>query len=132
MQRAVVEAIRAGVASSAHDCSEGGLGIALAECCLAGGIGASVFLPDDLAPAVSLFSETQSRIVVTCAPERADALVAICDAHQVPFSVIGTVGGDALTFNDEIRFPLGRLREAYEGTLPRYVGSAEAVAGAPE
>ncbi|MDI6691903.1 MAG: phosphoribosylformylglycinamidine synthase subunit PurL [Anaerosomatales bacterium] len=132
VQATVIEAIRAGVVNAAHDCSEGGLGVALAECCLAGDIGASVYLSDDLPPAVALFSETQSRVVVACVPERVDDLIEICDRHEVPYSVLGTVGGDALVFNDETRFPLQRLREAYERTLERYVGSAEAVAGADE
>jgi phosphoribosylformylglycinamidine synthase len=132
VQATVIEAIRGGIVNAAHDCSEGGLGIALAECCLAGGIGASVYLPEDLPPAVALFSETQSRIVVTCAPEQTDALIEICDRHQVPFAVLGTVGGDALVFNGETRFPLERLREAHERTLERFVGTAEAVAGLTE
>jgi len=125
VQRATIAGIRRGLIKSAHDCSEGGIGITLAECSLAGGIGASVVLDDDLDPAVSLFSESQSRIVVTVAEERAEELVTLCLEHEVPYSVLGTVGGDRLVVEGSLDLTLATLREAWEPTLERLVHGDE-------
>jgi len=125
VQRAIITGIRGGLLKSAHDCSEGGIGVTLAECCLAGGIGAQVVLDDDLNPAVSLFSESQSRIVVTVAENRAEELVTLCLEHEVPYAVLGTVGGDRLVVEGALDLTLARLREAYEPTLERLVHGGE-------
>jgi len=119
VQRVVREAVRKGIAASAHDCSEGGLAVAFAESCIAGDIGADVHLPDDLPLCSALFSETQSRIVVTCAEAGVEALLALCDREQVPYAVIGTVGGDALAIEGVAGVAVGALRETYETALPR-------------
>ena len=70
---AVLEAIRAGLVASAHDLSEGGLAVALAESCISGGFGAEVECRrPSLRADIALFSESQSRILLTAAPEKAD------------------------------------------------------------
>ncbi len=119
VQETVLAAIDAGIARSAHDCSEGGLAIALAECCIAGGLGADIHLDDDLPAYASLFSETQSRIVVTVSPEDAEKLVELALAHEIPYSVIGTVGGDKLSVEDEVGVTLAQMREAWGPALER-------------
>ena len=96
-----------GLVKSAHDCSEGGIAVALAESCLAGEIGADVHLDDDLAPAASLFGETQSRIVVTVAEADAEKFVEHLIERNVPYGVIGTVGGERLTICEQAR-PVAR------------------------
>ncbi len=106
---------------SAHDCSEGGAAVALAECAIGGCVGATVALDDELAPVFSLFSETQGRIVLTCADGSADALTSLLIERRVPFSVIGEVGGDRLVIEDKIDLPLDSLRRAWEPTLERLV-----------
>jgi phosphoribosylformylglycinamidine synthase len=121
VQDAVREAVRTGIAASAHDCSEGGIAIALAESCLAGGIGADVHLPDDVPLHAALFSETQSRVVVTCAEDDVDALLELCDTAQVPYAVIGTVGGDELVLEGVEPLSVAELRSAWEPTLERLV-----------
>ncbi|WP_238653884.1 phosphoribosylformylglycinamidine synthase subunit PurL [Paenibacillus piscarius] len=94
---AVLTAIRGGLVRSAHDLSEGGLAGALAESCISGGTGANVELSaGGLRPDVALFSESQSRILLTAAPERAEELKAAIAAYDVPVAIIGTVGGDRL------------------------------------
>ena len=99
-QAGVREAVRAGALSSAHDVAEGGLGVAIAECCLFGGIGASIALPDDLlgghdpAPAAvleALFGEGPGGFVVSGG---ADELAAL--AAQVRVLALGKVGGEGL------------------------------------
>ncbi|WNS41611.1 phosphoribosylformylglycinamidine synthase subunit PurL [Paenibacillus sp. MMS20-IR301] len=94
---AVLAAIRGGLVRSAHDLSEGGLAGALAESCISGVIGANIELSaNGLRPDVALFSESQSRILLTSAPDRAEELKAAIAAYGVPVEIIGTVGGDRL------------------------------------
>ena len=119
VQATVLAAIDASIAKSAHDCSEGGLAVTLAECCMAGDLGADIHLDDDLPAYASLFSETQSRIVVTTSPENAERLVELALANEIPYSVIGTVGGDRLSVEDKVGVTLSQLREAWEPALER-------------
>ncbi|WP_124728614.1 phosphoribosylformylglycinamidine synthase subunit PurL [Staphylospora marina] len=91
VQRAVLEAIRSGLVRSAHDLADGGLAVALAESCIGGGWGADVSLETDLTPLIHLFSESQSRILLTAAPERAEELEKIAGKHGVPVFRIGHV-----------------------------------------
>lgn len=125
VQKGVRDAIRAGLVKSAHDCSEGGIAVALAECCIAGGVGADVHLHDELPAVSSLFSESQSRIVVTCADSDADALVEALVAAQVPYSVLGTVGGERFRICERVDLSLDDLRDAFEPTLERLVHGGE-------
>ncbi|MGB9866437.1 MAG: phosphoribosylformylglycinamidine synthase subunit PurL [Bacillota bacterium] len=101
VQKAVVEAIRKGWINSAHDVSDGGLAVTIAECCFGSGvlapIGARVELPcverrDEL-----LFGEAPSRVVISFDPSRLGDLQELALSHGVPFSVIGQVGGRELT-----------------------------------
>jgi phosphoribosylformylglycinamidine synthase len=92
----VLEAIRAGWVQSAHDCSDGGLGVALAESCIGGRLGAEIELPADLPAEAWLFSESQSRVVLSVAEGRAEALRELAAKHQVPLTVLGKVGGERL------------------------------------
>lgn len=125
VQSVVRDGIVGGVIKSAHDCSEGGVAVTLAESCLAGGIGADVHLHDDLHPVASLFGETQSRIVVTVAEKDADEFVATLLARELPYSVVGTVGGDRLTICERVDLSLDDMREAFEPSLERLVHSGE-------
>jgi phosphoribosylformylglycinamidine synthase subunit PurL len=117
VQAAVRDAIRAGIVKGAHDCSEGGIAVALAESCLAGNVGAELALDDELRPVASLFGETQSRIVVTVAEGDAHAFIESLLAHEVPYAVLGTVGGERLTIEDKLDVSLDDLRDAFEPTL---------------
>jgi len=127
VQEAVIAGIRGGLIKSAHDCSEGGMAVALAESCIAGGIGADVHLHDDLHPVGSLFGETQSRIVVSVADGDADALVEALVSAQVPYSVIGTVGGERLTICERLDVSLDDLRDAYLPALEAAVHGADTI-----
>jgi phosphoribosylformylglycinamidine synthase len=95
LQQALLAMITEGLLRSAHDCAEGGIACALAESAVGDGHrtrGVEVTLGDDL-PALSLlFGETQGRVVVSCAPERAAAVARVARAHGVPCAEIGTVG----------------------------------------
>lgn len=99
---------------SAHDVSEGGLLIALAEKSFARGLGARLEL-DDLSEE-HLFGEWPSRFVVTVAPEHEDALRELLDKTSVPYQRVGIVAGDALELGGE-RVGVEELRRAYETAL---------------
>lgn len=92
----------AGRVSAAHDLSDGGLAVALAELALHSGLGADLELDDD---ALTWFGEGSGRAVVACEPERADAF------EGVPVRRLGVVGGDRL-----LGLALDELRKAFEGT----------------
>jgi phosphoribosylformylglycinamidine synthase II len=99
LHEAVRELIREGLTQSAHDCSEGGLAVTLAECCISGAapLGALVELPlDGMLPEQLLFNESQSRIVLSVRPENVDVVLAALRFHRVPVAAIGEVGGASL------------------------------------
>src|SRR5262249_30921385 len=90
LQGVVRELVRSGAVKSAHDCSEGGLAVALAECCVMDGIGASVRLSSGSVPIHAyLFGEDPTRVVLSLAPEKQDQVVELCRRHGVPCAVVG-------------------------------------------
>ena len=111
LQKACLNAIHDDIIKSAHDCSEGGLAVALAECCISsphGVIGAEINIGargkgqgarKDLRNDALLFGESQSRIVVSIANEDIARFMSILDKHTVPAVVIGKVGGKRLMIN---------------------------------
>jgi phosphoribosylformylglycinamidine synthase II len=116
----LVAAAAAGLLGAAHDLSDGGLAIALAECCLAGNTGVTVRLgPDDF---TGLFSESAARVVVATAPGREAEFAALCERRGVPAAVIGTTGGTALEVAGSFTIGLDELAAAHRGTLPALFG----------
>jgi phosphoribosylformylglycinamidine synthase subunit PurL len=109
-----------GLLAAAHDLSDGGLAIALAECCLAGGQGCAVRLPGD--PFTSLFGESAARAVVAVVPGAEAEFAALCSAHGVPAAELGVTGGSTLEVVDCFTIPLGELAAAHRGTLPALFG----------
>jgi phosphoribosylformylglycinamidine synthase len=96
LQTLVIDAAGAGLIRSAHDCSDGGLAVTLAECCFdADGLGCDVALAGT-DPTVALFSESASRIVVSVAPGDEAALLSRAAHAGVPARRIGTTGGDRI------------------------------------
>ncbi len=84
------------VLDSAHDVSDGGLAVALAECAMKGGIGAEITLEADLRLSALLFGESAGRAVITFAPEGQAAAEAAAKKAGVPLRRIGRVGGKRL------------------------------------
>jgi phosphoribosylformylglycinamidine synthase len=113
-------AAAAGLLASAHDLSDGGLGVALAEASLRSGRGCRVSLPGD--PFTELFSESAARAVVSVHPGREEDFAALCAEHDVPATVLGSTGGDSLTVNGSFEIPLDELSRVWEGTLPALFG----------
>ena len=118
----VRELIRDGRINAAHDVSDGGLAVALAEMAMASGLGATLeAAPSGLPPHAFWFGEDQARYVVTAPQERADALLAQAQKAGVPMRKLGCVAGKALAIAGETPLPVARLRAAFEGWLPAYM-----------
>jgi phosphoribosylformylglycinamidine synthase len=121
-----------GLLHSAHDLSEGGLAVALAECCIQGSIGAEVTLcADGLRPDALLFGESQGRVVVSVTPDSLQAVMAAARKHAVPAAAIGRVGGRVLRIAASgeagasgahrclVQCAIERLEQAWRGSLER-------------
>jgi len=125
-ERALLDLLHAAASdtllSSAHDCGDGGLGIALAECAIGGGHGFAVAIEGDLPPHVALFSESASRAVVGVTPEHEEALVSLASRHDVPAARLGETGGPRAAFDGLFEVPVVELIDVYEGSIPRLLG----------
>ncbi|WP_098742013.1 phosphoribosylformylglycinamidine synthase subunit PurL [Paenibacillus sp. EZ-K15] len=118
----VLKAIQSGLVQSAHDVSEGGLATALAESCISGNVGASVQWSTDLRNDVALFSESQSRIVLSVSPDRKNALEKLLQEAGVPFTAFGVVGGNKLSINingaSALEESVEALKSVWEDAIP--------------
>lgn len=109
-----------GIATSAHDLSDGGLAQALAESAMVSGIGARVDLEGDAF--VGLYAESAARALVTVDAGDIEELRALCARHDVPMTELGSTGGDVLAVEGQFEVPLAELREAWTATLPNALG----------
>ncbi len=118
----VRELIVAGLASAAHDLSDGGLLIALAEMAMASGLGADLEAPPAEVPAHAFFfGEDQARYVVTIPWDELFLVTAKLRTARVPMRVIGTTGGDMLSIAGNRAIPVKTLSERFESWLPAYM-----------
>ena len=140
LQRFIREAIARGLVASVQDVSGGGLAVALAECAMWGDLGARVRIAVPHSPAVDLFGESPSRLVVTCRPRYAAALALLARQYGLPVETVGSVGGDRLVIEltlggatgaadergagvaDAIEIPVKDLRHAWDHGLARALG----------
>lgn len=129
VQKACLEAIGASIINSAHDCSEGGLAVTLAECCMTGSggmLGAAITLDDsqdkDVRLDEILFGEAPSRIVVSVNEKNLSVLKEIADKHSIAFQVLGNVGGDRLLIQrggkTVINQALKKLSDTWKNAIP--------------
>ncbi len=112
--------IRSGALTATHDCSDGGLAVALAEMAIASGIGATIDAPKNAIPA--FFGEDQGRYVATTA--KADAVLSAARTAGVAAVIIGTTGGDVLALGDAAPVPVTALKEAHEAWFPHFMDGA--------
>jgi phosphoribosylformylglycinamidine synthase len=135
----LLKVIREGVVQSAHDCSDGGLAVALVESCISGpGVrrGAVVRLSlDTLRRDALLFGESQSRVVLSVKPELAEQVLKRAGEAGVPALKIGTVGGDRVVIDAEkgqwsegcrIDLPVEQLHERWAFSIERWLEGPEA------
>jgi phosphoribosylformylglycinamidine synthase subunit PurL len=135
LQKAVVELGRSGLIDSAHDCSEGGLAVALARCAFQKGIGSSVELSSQqLAPEFLLFGEDASRIVISCDPANVARIKEVAGKHGISAEVLG----ETLSGNLEIKVDgraiisasIAELRDVYENALEQALRAEPAAVAA--
>jgi phosphoribosylformylglycinamidine synthase len=104
LQRVLVEGAASGLIRSAHDCAEGGVAVAVAECCFDTGLGAVVDVnavaaeTDAFEAVATLFSESASRVVVSVSTERVGDLLTLASREKVPATRLGLVGGRTIRF----------------------------------
>lgn len=133
----LVTVAQAGLALSAHDCSEGGLAVALAECAILasdGPLGLEASVESDVSVAATLFGESQSRAVVSCDPGDTDAIIALGRKYDLPVARIGTVQSTEDRFivragERTIDLAPDEMRGVYEAALPRRMQSQIGLTG---
>jgi phosphoribosylformylglycinamidine synthase len=126
VQNGVRDLIREGLVQSAHDCSEGGLAVTLAESCFnperlfgaeisvarASGLRGEEDRKGDAC--ATLFNESQSRIVISVAPQNLDNVIAMLHERDVPFQQLGKVGPDELQIRIDEQLFRWRVAEIYD------------------
>jgi len=125
VQSTALEAIRKGLVNSAHDCSEGGLAVALAECCISNEENMMGAVIDNLnftgRKDTILFGETQSRIILSCRKESVKKIRDIAKKFGSPFQTIGKVGGNKFKILEGkkilINLPLREINDKWANSL---------------
>jgi phosphoribosylformylglycinamidine synthase subunit PurL len=136
VQEACLRIIRAGLVESAHDLSDGGLAVAIAESCFSSyrrpGIGCEVNLEGDLEPAALLFAETPSRVVVSALDSNVAQIIGVARDLGVSAMMIGRTGGDRLVIaaggEKIIDRAVSDVESAWRGVLPQMLEVASLVA----
>ncbi len=127
VQEVCLKIIQEELVESAHDCSDGGLAVAIAESCFSSyrreAVGCEIRLEGELSGAELLFSETPSRIVISAIDQHVGAILALAREHDVAASVIGRTKGERLVIqaNGEriIDRTVSEIESAWRGVLPR-------------
>ncbi|HEX6466483.1 MAG TPA: phosphoribosylformylglycinamidine synthase subunit PurL, partial [Terriglobales bacterium] len=102
LQKCLIELIQQGAIESAHDCSEGGLAVCLAECSFAGGTGAMVTLPSSSGPdELALFNEEASRAVISCDPSQTPHIKEVAGKHGARAELLGQTSPEKLVIQRE-------------------------------
>jgi phosphoribosylformylglycinamidine synthase len=122
----LIKGDEAGSITAVHDLSTGGLGVAIAEMVISGGLGANMDLQE--VPGVAstsaeiLFAESHARYLITVKNKIADAVLKTLQDMNVPSGIIGTVGGDSLIIKDaSLNISLEQLKKAYDGVIEKFM-----------
>ncbi len=116
------EQIISGNVTAAHDISDGGLLVALAEMALAGDRGCTLNLPKkSVLRHAYLFGEDQARYVLSASPIKADVLIAAANAQNIPVTKLGAVGGRDIVLDGKPVHAVSALRHAHENWFPHYM-----------
>jgi phosphoribosylformylglycinamidine synthase subunit PurL len=121
LQELCLELIGIGSINSCHDCSDGGLAVALAECCIFGNsrlLGANIHPKIDIRKDFYLFGEDQSRIIISADPAKLTGILATARKYGIPAEVIGEVTRDRFIIVNTIDLPVETLFEAYYKSFP--------------
>jgi phosphoribosylformylglycinamidine synthase subunit PurL len=138
LQTLVVSLVRGGLVQSAHDCSDGGLAVTLAECTFGAGIGVEVALdgvktvPASFVEAATLFGESASRVVVSVPDGHVAQVLSAAAAAGVPAQVIGRTGGSDIRIDVDgataVRLPVSAAEEVWATAIGRRMQSAAGAA----
>jgi phosphoribosylformylglycinamidine synthase len=112
--------------NSAHDVSEGGIACCMAECCIIGEekmLGAEVKIPIKTRTDFSLFSESQSRIIVSASPNNKENFESKLKEFNQPFTYLGKAGGKGFKINDEIDLEVNKISDIYYNSIPNIMNS---------
>jgi phosphoribosylformylglycinamidine synthase subunit PurL len=137
VQQACLDAAEAGLLVSAHDCTDGGFAVALAESCFSSlgkdAIGAGVDLEGTLHTTALLFSESPSRIIISFEPNSADSIRQIAESNNAPLAVLGKVGGNELKISVEgtqvLSAAVADLESTWRNALSKSLKAEALVAG---
>ncbi len=132
LQRAVLKTLRSGLVKAAHDCSKGGLAVALAEMAIIGSKGFSVDatkIPGKVDRTdYLLFSETHGRFIVEASPKDSRKMISAFKRNKIPASIIGRVQGESLEFHSEetqhVNVGLPLAKETWTDAIPRAMEAA--------
>ncbi|HKC49393.1 MAG TPA: phosphoribosylformylglycinamidine synthase subunit PurL [Myxococcota bacterium] len=123
LQKLLAAAAARRLMRSAHDCSDGGAALALAECAIRSGFGLDVALPaTGLRPEVALFAESCARALVSCSPSNSAAFLALAREHGVPAARIGQTGGVRIRIAPGVDVSLPEAHDLWARTLPEALG----------
>ncbi|GMR25268.1 MAG: phosphoribosylformylglycinamidine synthase subunit PurL [Ignavibacteria bacterium] len=128
LHNSVLSLIKDNLVKSTHDVSEGGIACCLAECCIINDekmLGAEVKIPIKSRTDFSLFSESQSRIVVSVSPNKKEYFESKLKEFNQSFIFLGKAGGESFKINDEINLSINSLAEIYFNTIPIIMNSEE-------
>ena len=122
LHEVVLQLIEKKLIKSAHDISEGGAAVAIAECCIINQerlVGADVNIPIKSREDFSLFSESQSRIIISIAKENQGKVENILRDKNQKFYLAGKTGGSSIVINNKLTFELASLADIYYNTISR-------------
>jgi phosphoribosylformylglycinamidine synthase subunit PurL len=138
LQRVLVEGAARGIIHSAHDCAEGGLAVTVAECCFDSGLGAIVDVNSvpspvaELEAAMTLFSESASRVVVSVSATQVGDLLALASREGLPATRLGLVGGGAIRISIDglavIDTPLADAERIWATAIEKFFEPSRAIA----
>lgn len=121
LHAAVLEAAKLRIIDAAHDLSEGGLGVALAEMCLLSGLGAIIAPEKNRLKHLELnewlWSESQGRMLVTVPEKSIFLLDRVCQTHRVPHLYLGRIGGTDLVIHDTMKLSVADLAKTWWESL---------------
>jgi phosphoribosylformylglycinamidine synthase len=125
VQAAVKDLIQNGLIESAHDCSDGGLFVTLAESAMAGKLGFDIDTDSSIRKDAFLFGEGQSRVVVTVKPENEDAFTDLLlnspALGGAEFSCLGVVDGNEMIIDGDSFGGVGELATKYETAIAKII-----------
>ncbi|QUH24847.1 phosphoribosylformylglycinamidine synthase subunit PurL [Serpentinicella alkaliphila] len=121
IQKVLLSSIEKGFIKSAHDLSEGGLAVALAESAINSGLGTKIAINSNLRNDVELYSESQSRFLVTLEDSSLELLKKALESENIPYSILGKVEGTELQIdinnNSVVKLPINQMEEVWRGAI---------------